>query len=800
MTDGFESLVRRATGHEPFPYQKRLAREGLPELLDVPTGCGKTLAAVLPWLYRRRFHPDPSVRASTPHWLVFALPMRTLVEQTYEVVRGWLENLELCDEIGLSRVMGGEPRTDARWRTDPDRDAVFVGTIDMLLSRALNRGYAESRFVWPIDFGLFNNGCQWVFDEVQLMGAALPTSRQLEGLRHRLGCAVPSRSMWMSATVDERALRTIDRPDVDTTVELGLPDLAHPEVAIRCNATKTVRAVEASGRGYEAMLAAVLAEVHQRGTLTLAVCNVVERARNLYARLLKQVGGDTELVLLHSRFRPPDRSRLAAAALADVDPTGPGRIVVATQVVEAGIDISARVLLTEAAPWPSIVQRAGRCNRDGRTRDAQLLWVEPPKPSPYHADDVAAAAAALRQLQDTVISPASLRDIDVPVKSVTHPVLRRSDLLGLFDTMPDLSGNDLDVSPFIRAADELDVHVAWREERPRGPGHMPTRDELCPVPISEVRKLLRDPARVAWTFDHFAAEWIAADSTAIRPGHTVVLDARAGGYEPSMGWDPTSRRSVPSVDQMDPSELAVGDDAIAADPITFTRRRWVGLCEHLADVERDAAELGERLGANGLSSAMLEATVVAGRLHDIGKAHECFQDTLLRSCDDDERTDRARGVPWAKSGSSRRPLHSRRYFRHELASLLMLLGTGEAVLDGVEEVDLVRYLVASHHGRVRMSIRSLPDEEHHPSGGRVALGVFDGDEIQAVTIPGGTVPACRLDLAPMEIGETNGSRSWAERALALRDRPDLGPFRLAFLEAIVRLADWRVSSSYDRSD
>jgi len=67
----FQLLVSRATGGaSPYPYQQRLADDGLPDLLRVPTGAGKTMAAVLPWLYRRRHHPDPGVRAKTPRWLV----------------------------------------------------------------------------------------------------------------------------------------------------------------------------------------------------------------------------------------------------------------------------------------------------------------------------------------------------------------------------------------------------------------------------------------------------------------------------------------------------------------------------------------------------------------------------------------------------------------------------------------------------------------------------------------------------------------------------------------------------------
>jgi len=177
------------------------------------------------------------VRASTPHWLVFVLPMRVLVEQTYAVVRGWLQAAGLEEIVGLYSVMGGEGRRTGRWREIPEQDAIFIGTLDMLLSRALNRGYGEGRFTWPIDFGFFNSGCQWVFDEVQLMGPALPTSSQLEGLRRVLGTALPCRSMWMSATVDEPSLSTIDLPSIGSVVEIGPEDRAG-SLAARLDATK----------------------------------------------------------------------------------------------------------------------------------------------------------------------------------------------------------------------------------------------------------------------------------------------------------------------------------------------------------------------------------------------------------------------------------------------------------------------------------------------------------------------------------------------------------------------------------
>jgi CRISPR-associated endonuclease/helicase Cas3 len=121
--------------------------------------------------------------------------MRTLVEQTERETSEWLwrltekfpENKELKWLAAHSPVilMGGEELDDARrdWDLQPERPAILIGTQDMLLSRALNRGYGMSRHRWPIHFGLLNNDCLWVLDEIQVMGAGVATASQLEAFR-----------------------------------------------------------------------------------------------------------------------------------------------------------------------------------------------------------------------------------------------------------------------------------------------------------------------------------------------------------------------------------------------------------------------------------------------------------------------------------------------------------------------------------------------------------------------------------------------------------------------------------------
>jgi CRISPR-associated endonuclease/helicase Cas3 len=149
---------------------------------------------------------------------------------------------------------------------------------------------------------------------------------------------------------------------------------------------------------------------------------------------------------------------------------------------------------------------------------------------------------------------------------------------------------------------------------------------------------------------------------------------------------------------------------------------------------------------------------------------------------------------WAKGyGAFHR--YQRPQFRHELASALAVLQENSGNIPH-ELRNLVAYLVASHHGKVRLSIRSLPSEVPPPDGRRFARGVWDDDLLGRLDLGGGVVaPEVRLALDSMELGlGADGQPSWTERMVALRDDPHWGLFRLAYLEALLRAADRRASA------
>jgi len=100
-----------------------------------------------------------------------------------------------------------------------------------------------------------------------------------------------------------------------------------------------------------------LAEAHRGSGLKLFVFNTVRRAVGAYLKLREHFG---DVVLLHGRLSLGDRSA-AVERLGELQSRG--GVVVATQVVEAGVDLDAELLVTDVAPLPSLIQRIGRAAR-----------------------------------------------------------------------------------------------------------------------------------------------------------------------------------------------------------------------------------------------------------------------------------------------------------------------------------------------------------------------------------------------------------------------------------------------------
>lgn len=913
MNDEFATFFENVTTHRPHDWQRRLALRSVCEnlLIRIPTGFGKTAGVAIAWLFNRVHRKD----AAWPRRLIFCLPMRTLVEQTHGEVSRWLERAGLDPKQHAHVLLGGMSPSD--WHLEPERDCVLVGTQDMLLSRALNRGYGAGRARWPMEYGLLNVDCLWVMDEIQLMDVGLATSAQLQAFAmtdEQAGkLPRPRRTWWMSATLQRDWLRRA--PALQNVESLPIVQLEYGErTGDLWNVKKDVRR-ECAPAGEDKKAerwADIVATAHQatNGGTTLAIANTVASAVTLH-RALKNRLGRLDIPLVHSRFRGEERKRWAEEFLSR-KASGPGknRVIVATQVVEAGVDISADALVTEIAPWASLVQRFGRCARyggsgrivivDRRHTDETAARIKAKDDTeraerrrdedrkavlPYELSEIEAASEGVVGLLSSGAGPAALEAFEeaqaaTPARGLLPElfpytplhVLTRRELHDLFDTTPDLTGADVDVSRFVREGEERDVSIWWW---PIPDGEMPharlrpSHDALCRIPIGDAKKWLlgrggdddtgetpaekstvrskKIPPR-AWVWSYLDGAWERLDERHVYPGQTILVDARAGGYDDTVGF--TGKAGPPPpVEDTHARPVGAADAADAADEqdelsegVGDASRQYKTIATHGAETAEQVQRLASAVWPSG-TTPEAQALKLAALAHDIGKAHPAFAGAIK------DRNGIAPEIPLAKAPKGRwhalRDLYDhgpggkRPGFRHELASALALLelawrarpdhsalqGSREEILGAtvgrelpaddqriepqgliarlvdLDETlfNLVLYLVMSHHGKVRCSLGMSPRDQDNPArdGGLPIRGVREGDLVPALELADldgttFTLPEVRLRLDAAKLGLSRRyGPSWLERIVSLRER--FGSFQLAWLEALLRVADVRAS-------
>jgi len=244
-----------------------------------------------------------------------------------------------------------------------------VGTIDQALLSVLN---VKHHFV-PL-WGLANRVV--VLDEVHAYDTY--TSGLIEALLRwlkALGCSV----VLMSATLPaQRRAALLSAWGVNgngATLELPYPRLLLADDRGVRNATFSSRqmpdvALEAIGESIDELVDAALGCARGCGCGAVIV-NTVDRAQQLYCRLMAELPAGTTLLLFHARY-PADergfRERAVLAAFGAGNARPERALLIATQVAEQSLDLDFDYLISDLAPMDLLLQRAGRLHRHSRTR------------------------------------------------------------------------------------------------------------------------------------------------------------------------------------------------------------------------------------------------------------------------------------------------------------------------------------------------------------------------------------------------------------------------------------------------
>jgi CRISPR-associated endonuclease/helicase Cas3 len=323
-------------------------------ILQAPTGSGKTMAALFPYLLARYEKLD------FPRKMLYCVPMRVLA-------RSFHSDLTRRQGVGKldARLQTGEQQDDRLFEAE-----VTFATIDQVLSSFLNIPYSLSLRQGNVNAGGVVSS-YLVFDEFHLLdpGSTLPTT--LEMLRWLRGVTP---FLLMTATFSGEMLGRLAAlldAEVVTVSPKELDSIPSQKAKERY-----------IYRADELLSAEAVLSRHQRRSV--AICNTVERAQALFAALQEELQkrGDegTRLVLLHSRFLQADRRAKEdeVRGLFGKDaPQAGSAILVATQVIEVGLDITCEVMHTEVAPASAIVQRAGRCARYAGEKGVVYVYQVP---------------------------------------------------------------------------------------------------------------------------------------------------------------------------------------------------------------------------------------------------------------------------------------------------------------------------------------------------------------------------------------------------------------------------------------
>jgi CRISPR-associated endonuclease/helicase Cas3 len=393
----FSEFFRDVWGHDPFPWQERLAALALagrwPVSIGLPTAAGKTALIDIAVYALATGAPNAARR------IFFVVDRRVIVDEAAlraEKLATRLAQAPLASPLGLianalrhvgdgadspplatSVLRGCLPRDDS-WTASPRQASVICSTVDQVGSSLLFRSYGTSEHARPIRAALAANDSLVIVDEAHNSQPFMETLSWIKRYRSWAEQPWDGQPIGGPFTVVEMSAT----PRGGEVFREDESDLANEVLSRRWRASKRARLVPAdSGDGdappaedFAAVARALVKEAKtmrdQRGAKVIGViANRVRTAREVFEELKKDQPERT--ILLTGRARAYDRDEiwLKWSPLIALDRAGePAEpiFVVATQCIEVGANIDFDALVTEVASLGALEQRFGRLNRKGR--------------------------------------------------------------------------------------------------------------------------------------------------------------------------------------------------------------------------------------------------------------------------------------------------------------------------------------------------------------------------------------------------------------------------------------------------
>lgn len=347
----------------PYEHQIKmwdnLQAVNFPLLLKAPTGSGKTEAVLAPFLSQFVDNNFPIAPR-----MIYVLPMRVLVNSVAKRIRKYSQKISPYISV---EIQHGDIPNSPFFISD-----IVVTTLDQFLYGFARASEQVGRHL-DIPAGSIASSIV-VFDEAHMYrdGFTFSIMRALMEILHKSHIPFILMTATMPKTLEESLFEEIPLQESQKLVG---------DISIEANLTINLKDNPLYSNGNVNISEELLNRISK--DKTLIVVNQVKRAQKIYDDIKSRLElNDEQIVLLHSRFTKTDRKSHEEKAISLIPHKEEGRIVIpegvgvviSTQVLEAGIDFSAELLLTELAPADSLIQRAGRCARYEKEKGEMIIF------------------------------------------------------------------------------------------------------------------------------------------------------------------------------------------------------------------------------------------------------------------------------------------------------------------------------------------------------------------------------------------------------------------------------------------
>jgi CRISPR-associated endonuclease/helicase Cas3 len=491
----FSSRFHELTGVPPLAWQCRLYDQyftrgwrHLPQVIDLPTGLGKTMVMAI-WLIARENNFDAPTR------LIYVVDRRTVVDQASDLAKKLQCNFGK-DRLAIS-TLRGQLADNREWSIDPSHPAIIIGTVDLIGSALLFSGYRSSYKRRPLEAGLLGQDSLLVLDEAQL---SKPFAKLIASISaFQAPNAKPMRVIHMSAT----STGSDSKP-----FQLTESDFSDAIINRRFNARKRLTVKSADPKKLKDALAGAAIELAKNADIVgkrIVVfvrrpddARAIADAIRSYAvesvdssspkpRKNKTFPYAEHVKVLTGTMRGLERDELVANDVfkyrwldGNLDPSDPVNqqpvFLISTSAGEVGFDLNADHLVGDSAPLDSWIQRLGRVNRRGNG-DATVILIKEETPADKTDFEKACIAASNLLADGMDVNPSalatfrkSLSSAQLEAASTPNPkMVELTDILidawSMTSIIKPMPGRP-EVGPWLRGKDDEapQTTIAWRAE------------------------------------------------------------------------------------------------------------------------------------------------------------------------------------------------------------------------------------------------------------------------------------------------------------------------------------------------